>query len=92
MTDTAESMVPTFAAGVRLHYDKVRAAWILQAPERVIIPDETALEILQRCDGHASLGAIIDALAATYDEKRDIIAEDVRKMVDELAEKGILSR
>lgn len=89
---TRESIVPALAAGVRLHYDKVRATWILQAPERVIIPDETALEILQRCDGRASLGAIIDALAATYDEKRDVIADDVCRMVDELAEKGILSR
>jgi pyrroloquinoline quinone biosynthesis protein D len=92
VTQSAESAVPKFAAGVRLHYDKVRAAWILQAPERVIIPDETALEILRRCNGRASLGAIIDDLAAAYDEKRDVIAADVCRMVDELAGKGILSR
>ena len=92
MTQSAEATVPKLAAGVRLQYNKVRGCWILLAPERVIVPDETALEILRRCDGRASLGAIIDELAASYDEERAVIAEDVRKMVDELAEKGILSR
>ncbi len=92
MTQPGETTVPKFAAGVRLHYDKVRAAWIVQAPERLIIPDETALEILQRCNGRANLGAIIDDLAANYDEEREVIAADVCKMVDALAEKGILSR
>jgi pyrroloquinoline quinone biosynthesis protein D len=92
VTQSAEAMVPKLATGVRLQYNKVRGCWILLAPERVIVPDETALEILRRCDGRASLGAIIDELAASYDEERAVIAEDVCKMVDELAEKGILSQ
>jgi pyrroloquinoline quinone biosynthesis protein D len=87
-----EALVPKFAAGVRLKHDEVRSCWVLLAPERVMIPDETALEILRRCDGKASLGAIIDELAAGYDADRRVIAEDVCRMVDELAEKGILSR
>jgi len=87
-----EALVPKFAAGVRLKYDEVRSCWVLLAPERVMIPDETALEILRRCDGKASLAAIIDGLAAGYDANRQVIAEDVCRMVDELAEKGILSR
>jgi pyrroloquinoline quinone biosynthesis protein D len=85
-------LVPKFATGVRLKYDEVRSCWVLLAPERVMIPDETALEILRRCDGKASLGAIIDELAAGYDADRQVIAEDVCRMVDELAEKGILAR
>lgn len=92
MTGASEGTVPRFAAGVRLKYDEVRRCWVLLAPERVMMPDETALEILRRCDGRASLGTIIDELAVGYDADRQIIAEDVCKMVDELAEKGILSR
>lgn len=92
MSLPGEALVPKFATGVRLKYDEVRSCWVLLAPERVMIPDETALEILRRCDGRASLSSIIDELAAGYDADRQVIAEDVRRMVDELAEKGILSR
>jgi pyrroloquinoline quinone biosynthesis protein D len=86
----SEQMVPKFAAGVRLKYDEVRSCWVLLAPERVIMPDETAVEILRRCDGLASLGTIIDELAKSYDADREVIAEDVCAMVDELAGKGML--
>ncbi len=92
MSPPGEALVPKFATGVRLKYDEVRSCWVLLAPERVMIPDETALEILRRCDGKASLGAIIDELAAGYDADRQVIAEDVCRMVDELAEKGVLAR
>ena len=90
MTQVTEETVPQFANGVRLRYDEVRGCWVLLAPERVMMPDETALEILQRCDGRANLGSIIDELAAAYDADRQVIAEDVFKMVEELAGKGIL--
>ena len=92
MTQVTEEAVPEFAAGVRLKYDEVRSCWVLLAPERVLVPDETALEILQRCDGRANLGSIIDALAATYDADRQVIAGDVCKMVEDLADKGILRK
>ncbi len=85
-----EQMVPKFAAGVRLKYDEVRSCWVLLAPERVLIPDDTAVEILRRCDGQASLATIIDELAERYDADRRVIADDVFAMVTELAGKGIL--
>jgi pyrroloquinoline quinone biosynthesis protein D len=39
---------PGLAPGVRLTFDKARDQWVVLAPERVLVPDETALEILQR--------------------------------------------
>ena len=90
MTSVDESIVPQLAAGVRLKFDDVRGCWVILAPERVLMPDETALEVLRRCDGVASLAAIIDALAADYDAGRELIAEDVCRLVGELSDKGIL--
>lgn len=90
MTQASELMVPRFAAGVRLKYDDARGCWVILAPERVMMPDETALDILRRCNGRSNLSAIIDELAAGYDVGREVIAEDVCKMVGELADKGIL--
>jgi pyrroloquinoline quinone biosynthesis protein D len=90
MTSVEEQLMPRLAAGVRLKFDTARDCWVLLAPERVILPDETALEILRRCDGQTSVGTVVDELAAGYDAERDTIAADVRSLLDELSEKGFL--
>lgn len=92
MSPPNETITPRLAAGVRLKYDDVRGHWVVLAPERVIIPDETALEILRRCDGVASLSAIIDELAASYDAGREVIAADVHQLLADLTDKGIIGR
>lgn len=83
-------MIPRFALGVRLHHDKARARWVVMAPERIFIPDETALEVLQLVDGARDLDAIIDALVAKFEAPRDVIAADVQAMVEDLTNRGAL--
>jgi pyrroloquinoline quinone biosynthesis protein D len=83
-------MIPHFAPGVRLHHDKARARWVVMAPERMFIPDETALEVLQLVDGARDLDAIIDALVAKFAAPRDVIAADVHAMVEDLTNRGAL--
>jgi pyrroloquinoline quinone biosynthesis protein D len=83
-------MIPRFAPGVRLHHDKARARWVVMAPERMFIPDETALEVLQLVDGVRGLDAIIDALVAKFEAPRDVIAADVHAMVEDLTNRGAL--
>ena len=83
-------MTPRFAPGVRLHHDKARARWVVMAPERMFIPDETALEVLQLVDGVRDLDAIIDALVAKFAAPRNVIADDVRAMVEDLTNRGAL--
>lgn len=85
-------MIPRFAPGVRLNHDKARARWVVMAPERMLVPDETALEVLRLVDGARDVEAIVDALAAKFDAPRDEIAADVRAMLDELVARGALSR
>jgi pyrroloquinoline quinone biosynthesis protein D len=83
-------LTPRFAPGVRLHHDKARARWVVMAPERMFIPDETALEVLQLVDGARDLDAIIDALVAKFEAPRDVIAADVHAMVEDLTNRGAL--
>ena len=92
MTSFDESAAPRLADGVRLKFDEVRGQWVVLAPERVIVPDETAVEVLRRCDGETTLSAIIDALAASYDASRGEIAQDVGDLIAELRDKGVLSQ
>ena len=83
-------MIPRFAPGVRLHHDKARARWVVMAPERMFIPDETALEVLHLVDGTRDLDAIIDTLVAKFAAPRDVIAADVHAMVEDLTNRGAL--
>jgi pyrroloquinoline quinone biosynthesis protein D len=83
-------MTPRFAPGVRLHHDKARARWVVMAPERMFIPDETALEVLHLVDGARDLDAIIDALVAKFKAPRDVIAADVHAMLEDLTNRGAL--
>jgi pyrroloquinoline quinone biosynthesis protein D len=83
-------MTPHFAPGVRLHHDKARERWVVMAPERMFVPDETALEVLRMVDGARDIDAIIDALAAKFDAPRDVIAADVRAMIEDLVVRGAL--
>jgi pyrroloquinoline quinone biosynthesis protein D len=82
---------PGLAPGVRLTFDKARDRWVVLAPERVLVPDETALDILQRCDGTKHLDDIVDELANAYSADRSEIEHDVRDLLAALIEKRILT-
>ena len=83
--------MPALARGVRLRFDKARDAWVLLAPEKVLMPDQIAIEILKRCDGKAKVGDIVADLALTFSADRDQVAGDVRAFLQDLADKGMLT-
>ncbi|MBV9777174.1 MAG: pyrroloquinoline quinone biosynthesis peptide chaperone PqqD [Acetobacteraceae bacterium] len=87
MTDSA---VPRFATGMKFRFDTVRERWVVLGPERLFLPDETAVEVLKLVDGQRSLDDIADALAARFDAPRETIAVDVAAMLRDLAEKGAI--
>ncbi|MGG5819029.1 pyrroloquinoline quinone biosynthesis peptide chaperone PqqD [Falsiroseomonas sp. HW251] len=83
-------MIPRFAPGVRLHHDKARERWVVMAPERMFVPDEIALEVLRLVDGARDLDAIVDMLAAKFAAPHEVIATDVRAMVEDMVGRGAL--
>lgn len=85
-----EEAVPKLPHGVRLKEDKVRGRWVLLAPERVIEPDDIAVEIIKRCDGSATLGAVIDDLAKAFEADRATVANDVKTVVAFLSERRMI--
>jgi pyrroloquinoline quinone biosynthesis protein D len=82
---------PRLPRGVKLRFDEQRHRWTLLAPERVFVPDEIAIEILQRCDGVATVAAIAEALAAKFGAPREEVARDVTEMLQDLANKGVVA-
>lgn len=85
-----EESRPKLASFVRMQRDEVRDSWVLQAPERILILDETGKAILDRCGEGHSLKEITAALAAEYDAPPGEIAEDVMAVLTLLAERGFL--
>jgi pyrroloquinoline quinone biosynthesis protein D len=89
--EVQDGSAPSLARGIKLRFDQARSVWVLLAPERVMMPDEVAIEILKRCDGKATVDAIVDDLARTFGAKRDQVASDVRHFLQDLADKGMIA-
>lgn len=89
--DITKESCPVLARHAKLKFDEARQVWVILVPERVLAPDEIAVEILQLCDGVRSVDQIIDVLATKYVADREIIGVDVIAMLRDLAEKGFLA-
>ena len=90
ITISGES-VPRLPPGVKLRFDKPRDKWVVLAPERLFVPDSIALEIIKRCNGEATVSAIVDDLAQTFKADRAVIERDVSALLQELADKAVVT-
>jgi pyrroloquinoline quinone biosynthesis protein D len=81
---------PRLPRGVRLVHNEAQGGWVLLAPERVFKADAIAAEIVKRCTGEATLAAIVDDLAKTFNAPRERILIDVTAMLRGLADKKLL--
>ena len=88
----SEASKPILPRHAKLKFDETRQRWVILAPERVLAPDDIAVEILQLCDGERNVADIIDLLVAKYAAPRDDIGTDVVAMLQDLADKGFLTQ
>ena len=82
--------VPALPRHIKLRHDTARNRWMILAPERVLMPDAIALEVLQLCDGRRSVAAIAEALAGQYAAPQERILGDVTSLLQDLADKGVI--
>lgn len=84
--------VPRLAAHMRLRQDKARGRWTIQAPERSFVLDDIAHAIVTRCDGVASMAAIVADLCAAFPgAPPDAVERDVTALIQDLADKGVMT-
>ena len=84
--------VPRLADHVALRFDQKRGQWLLLAPERLFVLDEPARAVVERCRGGATLASIADALAADYDAPRARVLADAAALLQDLADKGLVTQ
>ena len=89
--NVSETSRPVLPRHAKLKFDQTRQVWVILAPERVLAPDEIAVEVLQICDGVRNVGEIADLLAQKYAAEREAILSDVIVMLQDLADKGFLT-
>jgi pyrroloquinoline quinone biosynthesis protein D len=87
----SEASRPLLPRHAKLKFDETRQRWVILAPERVLAPDDIAVEVLQLCDGVRSVEQMIDQLTEKYTADRGAIAVDVIAMLQDLADKGFLT-
>jgi pyrroloquinoline quinone biosynthesis protein D len=87
----SEASRPVLPRHAKLKFDETRQRWVILAPERVLAPDDIAVEILQLCDGVRSVSDMTDMLATKYAAEREAIGADVVAMLQDLADKGFLT-
>ena len=87
----SEQSRPKLPRHAKLKFDETRKVWVILAPERVLAPDEIAVEVLQLCDGERRVSDMVDQLAAKYAAPREAISRDVVAMLQDLADKGFLA-
>lgn len=75
---------PFLPRGSRVVHDPVRGRWVLLAPERMLVLDETGRAVLGETDGQRTLGEIATRLAERYDAPRERVLRDAIGFVTEL--------
>ena len=85
----AGSAQPRLARGVRLQTDSKTGNSVLLFPEGVLELNETAQEILTRCDGR-TVSEIIQALAEEYNVDVEMLAADVRETLADLQRRKLI--
>ena len=85
----ADSAQPTLGRGVRLQTDPKTGNSVLLFPEGVLELNETAQEILTRCDGR-TVSEIIQALAEEYNVDVEMLAADVRETLADLQRRKLI--
>ncbi|WP_329377787.1 pyrroloquinoline quinone biosynthesis peptide chaperone PqqD [Streptomyces sp. NBC_01351] len=78
---------PVLGRGVRLIYDRTRQTHVVLHPEGVLVPNRTAVSVLELCDGAATVPQITVALGSTYAGVRE---EEVDSVLDRLTESGVV--
>jgi pyrroloquinoline quinone biosynthesis protein D len=88
-TTISDAARPRLAKGARLQTDSTTGKSVLLFPEGIMELNETAYEILARCDGR-TLSEIVRELAEDYDADVAALAADVRETLAGLQQRKLI--
>jgi pyrroloquinoline quinone biosynthesis protein D len=89
MAEMSDAAQPRLVKGVRLQSDSATGRSVLLFPEGIVELNETAHEILSRCDGR-TLSDIVRDLADEYDADPAALTDDVRETLSDLQQRKLI--
>jgi len=86
---SAESRL-RLAAKARLRFDRQSSRYMLLYPERGLVLNPTAADVLQRCDGERTVGSIVSELAQQYGHEPPAVEREVLEFLQTMADRGLV--
>ena len=91
MTAITADTRPKLAAKARLRWDRQASRHLLLYPERGLVLNPTAADVVQLCTGANTVSAIVDQLSAKYaPQPRDDVEREILTLLRRLAERGLI--
>jgi pyrroloquinoline quinone biosynthesis protein D len=83
---------PRLAAKARLRWDRKDERWMLLYPERGLVLNATAADVVQLCTGEHTVEAIVETLVGKYPaQPREALEQEILTFLGRLAERGLVS-
>jgi pyrroloquinoline quinone biosynthesis protein D len=91
MTTISQDSRPRLAAKARLRWDRRGERYMLLYPERGLVLNATAADVVRLCTGEHTVGAIIEQLATKYaSQPREALEQEVLLFLTRMAERALL--
>ncbi|HTO13875.1 MAG TPA: pyrroloquinoline quinone biosynthesis peptide chaperone PqqD [Candidatus Binatia bacterium] len=83
---------PRLAAKARLRWDRKGERYMLLYPERGLVLNPTAADVVRLCTGEHTVEVIVERLAAKYtSQPREALGQEILTFLGRLAERGLVS-
>ena len=69
--------VANISPGLRLQFEEAQDSWVLLYPEGMVKLNQSAAEILKRCDGERNLSEVINLLEQDFEQtglEKDVLS------------------
>ena len=92
MTTISLDTRPRLAAKARLRWDRKDERFMLLYPERGLVLNPTAADVVKLCTGELTVGAIVDSLVGKYaSQPREAMEREVLDFLTRMAERGLVT-
>jgi coenzyme PQQ biosynthesis protein PqqD len=86
------AMRPRLAAKARLRWDRKDERFMLLYPERGLVLNPTAADVVRLCTGEVTVEAIVEQLAVKYaPQPREAVEREVLAFLTRMVERGLVT-
>jgi pyrroloquinoline quinone biosynthesis protein D len=89
-TMLSASSRPRLAPKARLRFDRKTERYMLLYPEKGMVLNPTAADVLQLCTGEHTVASIVERLAARYGQDARQVEREVLQFLGTMADRGLV--